>query len=57
MEQFSRSQAVIENPEQASWRELLEGFSRLVSDYIEANRNFSMDFIEKKTVKHVENLI
>jgi hypothetical protein len=39
-------------------RELLDGFSQLASYFIlEASRNFSMDFMEKKTVKHVEYLI
>jgi hypothetical protein len=42
---FRLTNAVIEKPDQASRRGLLEGFSKLVSDLIEANKNFSFDIL------------
>jgi hypothetical protein len=54
LEQLLKSQAASGNPEQAPFRGLLEGFSQLVSDYIEACRNFILDFLHKKTVKKCE---
>jgi hypothetical protein len=30
---------------------LLEGFSQLISDFIEASRNFNLDFFHKRTAK------
>jgi hypothetical protein len=45
----------LENPEQASWRVLLERFSQLVSDFIDASRNFILKFLHKKTAKNCEN--
>jgi hypothetical protein len=39
-EQLLESQAAIGKPEQAFWRGLLlEGFSQLVSDFVEASKN------------------
>ncbi len=31
------------------------GISQLVSDFIEANRNFNLDFLYKKTTNNCEN--
>ncbi len=39
--------------EQASWWGLLEWFSQLVSDFIEASRNFMLDVFHKKQPKIV----
>jgi hypothetical protein len=36
-------------------RELLEGFSQLVSGFIERNKNFILDFINKKQPKILRN--
>jgi hypothetical protein len=55
-EQLLETQAAIRKPEQALWRGLLEGISKLlVSDFIEASRNFGFDFLHKKTTKNFEN--
>jgi hypothetical protein len=43
------------NPDQTLWRGFLEAFSQLVSDFIEASRNFILDFLHKKTAKNFEN--
>ncbi len=42
LKQLLESQAAIGKPERAHWREagLLEGFSEIVSDFIEASQNF-----------------
>jgi hypothetical protein len=45
VEQFSESQAASRKPNQVPWRGLLK---ELVSDFIEACRNFIFDFIHKK---------
>jgi hypothetical protein len=54
-EQLLETQAAIRKPEQALWRGLLEGISQIVSDFIEASRNFYLDFLYKKTTKNYEN--
>ncbi len=64
-EQFSGSQAgygktfrdtaAIRKSEQALCEGLQEGISELVSDFIEAVRNFIFDFFHKKTTKNCEN--
>ncbi len=57
-EQLSESQAAIRKLEQAPWRRLgtvLEGFSQIVSDFIEASWNFILDFLHKKTAENCEN--
>jgi hypothetical protein len=33
----------------------MEGFSQLVSDFIEVSRNFIFEFLHKKTAKNCEN--
>jgi hypothetical protein len=48
------SQAAIRNREEDSCRGLLEGFSKLVSDLMEASRNFILDFLHMKTIKYCE---
>jgi hypothetical protein len=40
-------------PEQGSGRGLLEVFSQLVSDFIEARKNFILDVLTKETVKNI----
>ncbi len=52
---FSEHQKALGKPEQAVWRELLEEFSQLVSDFIEASRNLIWAFLHKKTEKRCEN--
>jgi hypothetical protein len=42
-------------PEQAGGSGLLEGFSQLVSDFMETSRNFILDFLHKKTDKNCES--
>ncbi len=54
-EQFLASQAAIGKQEQASRNGLLEGFSKLVSDFIEASKNFSFDILHYERVKNCEN--
>ncbi len=54
MEKLLKSQAASGNPEQFPFRGLLEGFSQLVSDFIEACSNFILDFLHTKTVKKCE---
>jgi hypothetical protein len=49
------SQAAVGKLEQASWRDLLEGFLQLVSDFIEASRNCIVDVLLKKTAKNCAN--
>ncbi len=49
MEQHLEAQAISRKSEQAPWRELLEGISQLVSDFIERSGNINMDFLHKKT--------
>ncbi len=49
------AQAAIRKPEQALWRGLLEGISQLVIDFLEASRNFILEFLHKKTTKKFEN--
>jgi hypothetical protein len=38
-----------------SMKRLLEGISQLGSDFIEASRNFILDFLHKKTTENCEN--
>jgi hypothetical protein len=47
-EQLLKAQAAIRKPEHALCRGLLEGISQLVSDFIEASRNFILDFLSQK---------
>ncbi len=54
-EQLLKAQAAIRKPKQALWRGLLEGISQLVSDFIEASRNFILNFLHKKTTENCEN--
>jgi hypothetical protein len=64
-EQFSESQADFGTPFKGtggyqkartnSLRGLLEGISQLVSDFIEASKNFILDFLYKKTTENREN--
>jgi hypothetical protein len=54
-EQLLESQAAIGKPEQATRRELLEGFSQLVSDFLEVSRNYILENFHKKTAKNSEN--
>jgi hypothetical protein len=49
--QLSESQSAIGKPEQASLRGLMEEFLQLGSDFLEASRNFILDFPHKKTAK------
>jgi hypothetical protein len=42
--------------EQASWLGLLKWFSQLVSDFIEASRNFMLDVFHKKQPKIVRTI-
>ncbi len=53
--QLLETQAAIRKPEQALWRGLLVGISQIVSDFIEASRNFDSVFLHKKTTKNYEN--
>jgi hypothetical protein len=52
--QLLDSQAAFRNLEQTSCGGLLEGISRLVSDFKEAGRNFFLCF-SQKTAKNCEN--
>jgi hypothetical protein len=54
-EQIFERQAAIGKPEQASRRGFLEGFSQLVSDFIEAGRYLILNVLHKKTAKNREN--
>jgi hypothetical protein len=54
-EQLLQTQAAMGKPEQAGGSGLLEGFSQLVSDFIETSRNFLLDFLHKKTDKNSES--
>ncbi len=54
-EQLLQTQAAMGKPEQAGGSGLLEGFSQLVSDFIETSRNFILDFLHKKTDKNCES--
>jgi hypothetical protein len=51
-EQLLVSQAVTGKPKQASWRELLEGFSQLIIDFTEASGNFIFNFLHKKAAEN-----
>ncbi len=42
-------------PQQALWRELLEGFLKLVSDFKEASQDFIFHFLHNKQVKKFKN--
>jgi hypothetical protein len=61
LEQFSESQAGFGTTfkgtggYQKAGREVLEGISQLVIDFIEARRNFILDFLLKKTTENCEN--
>jgi hypothetical protein len=55
-EQLLVSQAAIGKPEQARLIGLLEGLFLFVSDFIEASRNFSLDFLHRKTDKIVKTI-
>jgi hypothetical protein len=50
-EQLLETQAAIRKPEKALWR-LLKGISQLLSDFIEASKNFNLEFLHKKTTKN-----
>ncbi len=50
------SQAAIGKLEQAYWRELLEEFSLLVSDFIKSKQNIIFDFVTKRQLKIVKTV-
>ncbi len=50
-EQFTESQVTSWISQQAYWRGFLEGSSKLVSVFIEANKNFNVDFLHNKIPK------
>jgi hypothetical protein len=50
-EQLLESQAAIGKPEKVSCSWLLAGFLQLLTDFIEASRNFILDIIHKKADK------
>jgi hypothetical protein len=50
------AQAAIRKPEQALWRGLLAGISQLVSDFLEATRNFILGFLQKIQLKIVQTI-
>jgi hypothetical protein len=52
---FLESQATAWKPEQASWRGFLEGFSELVSDFVEATETLFEIFYTKNQPKIVKN--
>jgi len=55
--QLLESQAAIRKPEQVSWRVLLEWFSQLVSDFIEAAETlFWMFFLQKDRKRIVKTI-
>jgi hypothetical protein len=51
-EQLLETKAAIRMPEQDLGSGLLEGFSQLVSEFLEASRNFIFDFLHKKTAQN-----
>ena len=51
-EQLLKAQAVIREPEKSSLKRVT---GRKVSNFIEASRNFILDFLYKKTTKNCEN--
>jgi hypothetical protein len=53
MEQFIESQVASCMPQQSILRELLEGFSQLVSVFIEASQNCIFYFLHNKAAKNV----
>jgi hypothetical protein len=55
-EQLLETPAAIRKPKQALWRGLLEGFLQLVNAFIEAERNFILDLLQKKTAKNSETI-
>jgi hypothetical protein len=55
LETTLESQTAIGKPEQAPFLiELLEGCLQLISDFIEASRNITLDFLNKMTAKKSE---
>jgi hypothetical protein len=58
LETALESQAAIGKPEQAPFLiELLEGCLQFISDFIEANRNITLDFLHKKKAKKAKSII